>query len=137
MGNLYRDSRQFLDAVLIGGIITLLISLIGLIGYTNDEINRRRKEIAVRRVNGATFNDVAGLFLVDILRIALPALVLGGGAAFYAAGRWQEQFSEKVPLSILLFLGCALAVLGIILAVVLINIYRAANANPVDCLKSE
>lgn len=137
MGNLYRDSRQFLDAVLIGGIITLLISLIGLIGYTNDEINRRRKEIAVRRVNGATFNEVASLFLIDILRIAVPALILGGGAAFYAAGRWQEQFSDKVPLSILLFLGCALAVLGIILAVVLINIYRAANANPVDCLKSE
>lgn len=137
MGNLYRDSRQFLNAVLIGGIITLLISLIGLIGYTNDEINRRRKEIAVRRVNGATFKEVAGLFLTDILRIALPALIFGGGIAFYAAGKWQEQFSDKVPLSIGLFVGCGLVILILILIVVLINIYRAANANPVNCLKSE
>lgn len=137
MGNLYLDSRQFLNAVLIGGIITLLISLIGLIGYTNDEINRRRKEIAIRRVSGATFNDVASLFLIDILRIALPALILGGGAAFYAASKWQEQFSDKVSLSFMLFLGCGLAVLGVILAVVMMNIYRATNTNPVDCLKSE
>lgn len=53
--NLYRDSRKFRDQVLVGGIITLIISLIGLIGYTNDEINRRRKELAIRKVNGAEF----------------------------------------------------------------------------------
>lgn len=137
MGDLYRDSRQFLNAVLIGGIITLLISLIGLIGYTNDEINRRRKEIAIRKVNGATLKEVSALFLIDVLRIALPALILGGGGAFYAAGKWQEQFSDKVPLSAPLFLGCGLAVLGIILLVVLLKIYWAANANPVESLKSE
>ena len=44
MVDLYSSSRKFRDEVMIGGLITLIISLIGLIGYTNDEVNRRRKE---------------------------------------------------------------------------------------------
>ena len=45
MVDLYSSSRKFRDEVMIGGLITLIISLIGLIGYTNDEVNRRRKGI--------------------------------------------------------------------------------------------
>ena len=64
--DLYKDSRQFRDSVMIGGLVTLLVTLIGLIGYTNDEVSRRRKEIAVRRVNGATLWDILRLFIKDI-----------------------------------------------------------------------
>lgn len=137
MAGLYRDARQFRDSVLIGGLITLLISLIGLIGYTNDEINRRRAEVAVRKVNGATFPDIIKLFLKEILKIALPALIIGCTIAYFTARKWQEQFSDKVPLSWYVFLGCACGVLALILCIVFFNVYRAANENPVDCLKSE
>ena len=51
MANLYGDSRKFRDQVLIGGIVTLLISLIGLIGYTDDETGRRRKELALSLIH--------------------------------------------------------------------------------------
>ena len=63
MANLYGDSRKFRDQVLIGGIVTLLISLIGLIGYTDDETGRRRKELAVRKVHGATLREILRIFL--------------------------------------------------------------------------
>lgn len=53
MAYLYNDSRLMRNTVMIGGIITLLIALIGLIGYVRDETNRRSKEIAIRKVNGA------------------------------------------------------------------------------------
>lgn len=71
MINLYKDARLFRNSVLIGGIVTLLIALIGLLGYTNDEINRRSAEIAIRKINGATIQNIQRLFLKDILRIAL------------------------------------------------------------------
>ena len=75
--DIYSVLRNFRDAVLIGSIVILLISLIGLIGYLNDELNRRRKEIAIRKINGGTLKDILQIFMRDILWIALPAISLG------------------------------------------------------------
>ncbi len=137
MVQLYESSRKFRDSVIIGGIVTLIISLIGLIGYVKDEINRRRSEIAVRKINGATTESILKLFIRDILYIALPSLAIGALAAYVTARKWQEGFSEKTQLSIFIFLFCSVLVLSIILSVVYLNSYRAANDNPVDSLKSE
>ncbi|WP_080904206.1 ABC transporter permease [Parabacteroides sp. Marseille-P3160] len=136
MINLYEGARKFQDAVMIGGIATLIISLIGLIGYTNDEINRRRKEIAIRRVNGATIQKILRLFIIDIIRIAIPAVILGGVGAYFTAVKWQEQFAEKSELTPFLFIACAVAVVALVLSVVSLDCYRAANQNPVESLKA-
>ena len=137
MVRLYSSSRLFRDAVLIGGIITLIISLIGLIGYTNDETSRRSPEIAIRKVNGASVREIQHLFVVNILRIALPAIVIGETVSAVAAVKWMENFSEKTTLSPLLFLFCGTALLLIILAVIFLDTYRVAVRNPVDAIKTE
>lgn len=137
MVNLYSNSRKFRDEVLIGSLITLLISIIGLIGYTNDEINRRRKEIAIRKVNGATLREIQSIFIAGIMRIAIPAVLIGGALAYVLAGHWQEQFVEKVSLGIGLFLGACLIVLVVVGTSVLFRTWFAANSNPVEGLKSE
>ena len=95
MTNLYRSSRLFRDSVMIGCIITLIIALTGLIGYTRDEINCRRKEIAMRKINGATFKEVLLLFERDIIRIAVPALIGGCALAAYSAAGWLSGFSKR------------------------------------------
>ena len=137
MFSLYNDSRKFRDSVMIGGIITLLISLIGLIGYTTDETNRRRAEIAVRKINGAAMKDILNLFIKEVLRIALPAVIIGAIAAYFAAVKWQEQFAEKAGLSIIIFIGCTAAIIAIIVSIVSVNSYRISNQNPADSLKAE
>jgi putative ABC transport system permease protein len=134
---LYTSSRLFRDSVLIGGIITLIIALIGLIGYTNDEINRRSAEIAIRKINGASAKEILGLFINDILRIALPALVIGELMAALVAEKWMENFAEKTSLSLFIFLGCGIVVLGVILSVVTFASYRTAIQNPVDAIKRD
>ena len=77
------------------------------------------------------------LFVTDILRVALPAVLIGAVGAWYVSRLWLEQFSEKTTLPLLLFVGCALLVTAIILAVVCIGCYRVATSNPVNYLKSE
>ncbi|MDH6534430.1 putative ABC transport system permease protein [Parabacteroides sp. PM5-20] len=135
--DLYTSSRKFRDSVLLGGIVALIIALIGLVGYTNDEINRRRRETAIRKVNGATILDILRLFLLDIFRIALPALIVGCCVAGYVSMKWQEQFSEKATVSLVLYILCVIAVLSVILSVVSLNSYRAAIANPAETVKGE
>ena len=137
MTELYTDAHRFRTTVMIGGSVALLIALIGLIGYLAGETGRRQKDIAIRKVNGARTADVLRLFVSDILRVALPAIVLGAVSACIVARQWLEQFSEKATLPPLLFIGCALLVLAIILLVVCIGCRHVATSNPVDYLKSE
>ncbi len=134
---LYTDAQRFRTTVMIGGLVALLIALIGLIGYLAGEMARRQKEIAIRKVNGATITDVFRLFQQDILRVALPAVVIGAVGAWYVARLWLEQFSEKTTLSVFIFLGGALVVIAVILIVVFLQIWRVANSNPVEYLKNE
>ena len=134
---LYTDAHRFRTTVMIGGLVALIIALIGLIGYLAGEIARRQKEIAIRKVNGAKITDVLKLFQTDILRVALPAVVIGATGAWYVARLWLEQFSEKTTLSSIIFVSGALAVIVVILSVVCIDCYRVASSNPVNYLKTE
>ena len=137
MQAMYEDTRNFRDAVLVGGFVTLAIVVIGLMGYTTDEVNRRRKEIAIRRIHGALMTDVQRLFLRDVVRMALPASLLGIAIAWKVAEAWQLQFSEKVPLSWYIFIGGMLLVHAVILAVSSYNVHRIAYENPSNSLKTE
>ena len=137
MTELYTDAHRFRTTVMIGGVVALLIALIGLIGYLAGEIGRRQKEIAIRKVNGARTTDVLRLFIIDILRVALPAVLIGAAGALYVSRLWLEQFSEKTHLSPLLFVGGALLVLVVVLCVVCIGCHRVATSNPVNYLKTE
>ena len=117
--------------------MTILITIIGLIAYIRDEINRRRKETAIRKINGATLREILQMFLRDVGIIAVPALIIGGGISAYVAFNWQAQFSEKTSLSPFLFLACGFVIMTVILVVVAIHCYQAANENPAVVIKSE
>lgn len=137
MVKLYADSRRFMNAITIGGIVTLIITLIGLIGYTNNETNRRKSEIAIRKVNGATTKDILNLFLKNTMWISLPAILLGIMVAVVAAEKWMEDFSEKAILSPLLFILCGVAVLFTVLFVVAVNCLQATNQNPIETINRD
>lgn len=134
---LYTPQRNFRTGTAMAGITVLLIALMGLVGYSNDEVNRRRKEIAIRKVNGAHTRDILQLFLRGIFWVALPSLVVGAVFAYVIAGLWLQSFSVKTPLSPCLFLACVIVLLAVVLATVAINCYKVANSNPVEYLKQE
>lgn len=69
--------RNFGTSVMIVGIAIFLIAIIGLVGYTTDEVQRRAKEIAIRKVTGTPASGIVRLFCIDILKVALPSLLAG------------------------------------------------------------
>ncbi len=129
--------RRFGTAVMVVGIVIILIALIGLIGYVADEVNRRAKEIAIRKVNGTPATKIVRLFCIDILKVALPSLILGGATAMIVGQRWLAQFTDRVSLSPLSMIACLLVLLLLITGVVICNSLRVARSNPVDHLRSE
>lgn len=137
MIDLYKDSRTFRDSVMIGGIVTLIIALIGLLGYTSDETNRRGREIAIRKVNGATAWSILKMISKDISYIAIPAIMIGMTVAYYSGTGWLEKFTEKAPIGFFIFLAGAMMVYVLIIACVLYRAWAVSNSNPVDSLKSE
>ena len=133
----YADSKKMRNTMALGAVFSLLIALLGLIGFIKDESLRRSKEMAVRKINGATTRDILGVFASDILKLSGVMAVIACIAAFFVARKWLEQFAEKVSLNPLYFFGGALLVLLIVLGVVVLNCLKIARANPVESLKNE
>ena len=137
MADSYQQTKHTRDLIMIGCLASLLIMLIGLIGYVRDEVQRRSRELAIRKVMGATVSELQNLFLRSIALIALPSIVVGLALGWYFSRMLMEQFADKIQLSWLVFAACALFVLLIIAAIVLLQTYRVATSNPVNYLKTE
>jgi|AGTN01.3.fsa_nt_gi Predicted permease. len=133
----YDKERLFRNTILIGALITLVISLIGLVGYINNEISYRTAEIAIRKINGATLTDILKLFAKNILYIALPAVIAGCIATRFVSAKWLENFSEQWGFAFWEYLVCALLLLILIEVVVTVNCIKTANQNPIDSIKKD
>ena len=137
MADSYQQTKHTRDLIMIGCLASLLIMLIGLIGYVRDEVQRRSRELAIRKVMGATVSELQNLFLRSIALIALPSIVVGLALGWYFSRMLMEQFADKIQLSWFVFAACALFALLVIAAVVLLQTYRVATSNPVNYLKTE
>lgn len=129
--------RNFGTAVTIALLAILLITAIGLTGYTADEVQRRAKEIAIRKVTGTPASGIVRLFCTDILKVALPSLLAGGAVAMIIGGRWLSQFTDRVSLSPLSMAGCIALILVLLVAVVAFCSLSVARSNPVNHLRNE
>ena len=135
--NSYNSVRVFRNATLMAAVTMFFIMLMGLIGYTTDEVRRRSKEIAIRKVNGAEASGILEMLSRDILVVAAPAVVIGTVLAWYVNGMWMEQFAERIHISWAVYVLVVMANLVIIVACVLWKSWRIANENPVNSIKSE
>ena len=137
LGEVYEDVYRFRNSVCIVSLFILLIVLMGLIGYVSDETQRRSKEIAIRKVNGAEVSHILFLLIKEIIGMALPAVILGVVAADYISGLWLQQFKDTPHFGWLPFVGTALVVMLVIIQCVVIRAWRIAAENPVKSIKSE
>lgn len=137
MANQYNMLLHVRNSILFVGLCILVIALIGLIAYIRDEVNRRRSEIAIRIIHGAQVKDVQFLFLKDILKIAIPAVLIGTAFALFASNRLLELFAFKINLTGYIFGGCILVVLIIMLILSISMIWKAARSNPINNLRTE
>ena len=133
----YDDIRILRNATIVACFVILFITLMGLIGYTNDETNRRSKEIAIRKVNGAEASGIIELLAKDVLITAFPAVLLGTLASWYVGELWMNQFATTIGSTIPYYIMTALVTLLTIVSVIVVKTWKIANENPVISIKSE
>ena len=135
--DLYKDVYRFRNSVWITSCFILLIVIMGLIGYVNDETQRRSKEIAIRKVNGAEAFHVLHLLTRDILYVSVLSILIGTAVSYFAGRAWLDQFAEQIELNPLLFIGTALFIQLLIIVCVVLKAWHIANENPVNSIKNE
>ena len=117
--------------------IAIFISCIGLFGLSMFVIERRKKEIGVRKVNGAKIGEVMFLLNKDFIRWVLISLIIACPVAWLVMHKWLENFAYKTTLSCWVF---ALAgIIALLIAVVTVSwqSFKAATRNPVEALRYE
>ena len=141
LGSNYRQTYHSVEVlrtmIMIGAIILLLISLIGLFGYLRDEMYRRSREIAIRKVNGASTAEVIEVICRSVMKVAVPAVITGSVLAWLAGRYWLEQFSVQAQSIIAMYALSGLITLVVITLASVSMTLRTANENPSKSLRSE
>ena len=135
--DMYQSEQSLGKLITIASFVALLIAIIGIIGLVFFETQFIRKEIAVRRVNGATVGSILKMINKKYLIMAAASFVIAAPVAYWLMTAWRKGFAYQAPVPVWIFLVALLAVAAITLAVVTLQSWRAASANPVESLKNE
>ena len=135
--DMYQSEQSLGKLITIASFVALLIAIIGIIGLVFFETQFIRKEIAVRRVNGATVGSILKMINKKYMIMAGVSFVIAAPIAYYLMTAWRKGFAYQAPVPVWIFLVALLVVAAITLAVVTLQSWRAANANPVESLKNE
>ncbi len=135
--NMYQSEQSLGKLITIASFVALLIAIIGIIGLVFFETQFLRKEIAVRRVNGATVGGILKMINKKYLIMAVASFVIAAPVAYWLMTAWRKGFAYQAPVPVWIFLVALLVVAAITMTVVTLQSWRAANANPVESIKNE
>lgn len=133
----YSGELKMRNTVIAGCVVCVLVALFGLIGYVRDETDRRGKEMAIRKINGAKTRDILRLFVSETLKLSLAAVIVADAGAYFIAKAWLRNFSERIAISPWYFIAGNLVVIALVIGTVVLNCLRISRGNPVESLKNE
>lgn len=136
--NKYLQSEAMLARLLaFASLVCILVAIFGIYSLVTLTCEQRRKEIAIRKVNGATVRNILSLFyreyIVLLLLAALPAFPL----AYILVKHWIETYTRQMPIPIAPALGVFLVLLLVVGLSISWRVWRAAHENPAEVIKRE
>jgi len=133
----YQDDvrREKILSTAAGGAI--FIACLGLFGLATFSAERRRKEISIRKVLGASVAGITGLLTKDFLKLVVAAFAIASPIAYYFMNKWLSDFAYRIDIQGWMFILAGLMAIAIALLTVGFQSIRAALANPVNSLRSE
>jgi len=115
-------------------LIAIFVSALGLFSMSLFDIQQRRKEIAIRKINGATIADINRLLLKKYFLSLTISFVIASPVALFAINRYLEGFANKAPVSWWLYAVALIVTTGVSLLTLMYQTREAANQNPVEVI---
>lgn len=137
LGDNYADNKKLSSLVGVFSLIAILISVVGLVGVVLFEAQSRRKEISIRRVNGATVFDVMLHINSKFLIAICIAFVIAVPISIFAISRYFSFFANHCSIDWWIFAAVFAAVVVSVLVVVTLSTWKSATENPATAIRSE
>ncbi|MCF8380070.1 MAG: ABC transporter permease [Bacteroidales bacterium] len=118
-------------------VLGILISIIGISAFSLFISQQRTKEIGIRKVNGATINEILMILNADFIKWLAISFVIACPIAYYAMRLWLQNFAYKTTLSWWILALAGIATLFVTLITVSWHTFKAARRNPVEALRYE
>lgn len=134
---LYQDDKKAAYIYSLFTVIAILISSLGLFGLSLFDVQQRYREIAIRKVNGATTGVVMQMMLRKYFKLLGLAFIISVPVSLLAIFRYLENFANKAPVSWWIFAVALLITAGISLATLIWQIRKAAATDPAKAMKAE
>lgn len=133
----YQKDKVFGGIFTVFSVMAIVISCLGLLGLVSFSVERRLKEIGIRKVLGASISGILLLISKDFSKLVLIGFALSVPAAYFFISKWLDNFQYRIELDYWPFvLACFLTVFIAWISVSYISL-RAAKSNPIDSLKTE
>ena len=134
---MYTQDRQTATIYSIFAGMAIIISSLGLLGISLFDIRQRYREIAIRKVNGASAKDLYRLLFRKYITVLIIAFVIAIPLAYYLINTYTQDFAVRAPVSIDIFIISLLLVIIISLGTLAYQIQRATHINPTQIMKTE
>ncbi len=131
------SERQFAQMVSFFSVLAVVISCLGLFGLATFMTDQKRKEIGIRRVNGAKVSEILWLLNTNFLRPIAVGFLIACPLAYYFMSRWLESYLQRTEMSWWIFLSAGALTVFVALTTLLWRSVRAAMENPVQSLRNE
>lgn len=133
----YKKEKALSDLISLFTLIAIIISLMGVFGLVMFETQYRRREIALRRVNGATVQEILAMFCSRFVKIVLVCFAVAAPISWVIVDRYLATFAHRCPMYWWVFALALVAVFAVTIGVVVIRSWKAATADPANALKTE
>jgi putative ABC transport system permease protein len=133
----YESESRWKKVILFGTVLTIFISALGLFGLSVLTAERRFKEIGIRKVLGASVQDITLTLTRGFLGLIFIALILAIPIAYYLGTYWLETYPYRVNINSYMIVGAGVLVMTVALGTLSYQSIKAAMMNPVESLKRE
>lgn len=137
LANLYATELQLKEAAFVATVLSIIIVLLGVLGLISLSVQKRTKEIGIRKVLGSSVAGVIALFLKDFLGVVFIAGLVACPLAYLIMNSWLNDYAYKINITISPFIGSVVLLTAVTAVLIVLQTMKAALANPVDSLRSE
>jgi putative ABC transport system permease protein len=134
---LYQSEKRFNQVFLSVTALIIIIACMGLFGLTTFMVEKRTREIGIRKVIGASVTNIITLLSWDFVKLVLISIIIATPIAWFTMNQWLQSFAYRIHISWWIFLVAGLLAIMISLITVGFQAVKAAVANPVKSLKTE